>query len=303
MHCSPARRARLGALALTALLPLGMACGHGNTSASSSPKEDGKAKAAAGKLRRLEKKFDAHLGVYAVDTGTGRKVTYHGNKRFAYASSHKALSAGAVLRGRSEKEMDRTVTYDKDELVSHSPVTEKHVTDGMTLRELCAAALRHSDNTASNLLLDAVGGPKGLNAELRRMGDDVSRVKDREPLVNKWSPGQVDNTSTPHTLTDDLRTYVLKDALNKHDRRQLRTWLRTNTTGDTLIKAGVPGSWEVDDKSGGTDYGVRNDIAVVRPPGSDPLVLAIMSHRDGKDDEYNDKLIAEAASVVADRLS
>jgi beta-lactamase class A len=301
MHCSPGRRVRLGALALTALLPL-TACGTGDSPAPSSP-ADGKERSVSGKFRKLEKKFDAHLGIYAVDTRTGQKVTYHSDKRFAYASSHKALTAGAVLRKYSDKEMEKTVTYDKDDLVSHSPVTKKHVSDGMTLRELCDAALRYSDNTAANLLLDSVGGTKGLDAELDRMGDHVTRVKDPEPLLNAWSPGEVDNTSSPRALADDLRTYLLRDTLNERDRKQLRTWLRTNTTGATLIKAGVPESWEVDDKSGGTDYGVRNDIAVVRPPHSAPLALAIMSHRDSKTAEYDDKLIAQAASVVAKELS
>ncbi|WP_310909872.1 serine hydrolase, partial [Escherichia coli] len=36
---------------------------------------------------------------------------------------------------------------------------EKHLTDGMTVRELCSAAITMSDNTAANLLLTTIGGP------------------------------------------------------------------------------------------------------------------------------------------------
>ncbi|MEG3731533.1 serine hydrolase, partial [Escherichia coli] len=42
--------------------------------------------------------------------------------------------------------------------VEYSPVTEKHLTDGMTVRELCSAAITMSDNTAANLLLTTIGG-------------------------------------------------------------------------------------------------------------------------------------------------
>ncbi|WP_407218304.1 serine hydrolase [Escherichia coli] len=39
----------------------------------------------------------------------------------------------------------------KNDLVEYSPVTEKHLTDGMTVRELCSAAITMSDNTANQL--------------------------------------------------------------------------------------------------------------------------------------------------------
>jgi len=50
------------------------------------------------KFVQLEKKFDARLGVYAIDTGTNRTIAYKPDERFAYASTYKALAGGAVLR-------------------------------------------------------------------------------------------------------------------------------------------------------------------------------------------------------------
>ncbi|MEU8351872.1 class A beta-lactamase, partial [Streptomyces sp. NPDC048845] len=185
------------------------------------------------------------------------------------------------------------------------PVTEKHVGSGMTLRELCDAAVRFSDNTAANLLLKELGGPDKLEAVLEReAGDDVTRINRYEPELSRWSPGSTLDTSTPRAMARNLRAFVLGDVLGKDDRDQLTTWLRTNTTGDELIRAGMPEGWVVGDKTGsGSGYGARNDIAVVWPPDSDPIVMAVMSNRAEKDDAYDNKLIAEAASVVADSLS
>jgi beta-lactamase class A len=56
------------------------------------------AKPIAREFEEFERKLDARLGVYAVDTGTGREVACNDGERFAHASTFKALAAGAVLR-------------------------------------------------------------------------------------------------------------------------------------------------------------------------------------------------------------
>lgn len=168
---SPSRRALLGALAALALVPLS-ACGEADPRPSSSPSSPVATSASAGstgptegvkpfaaRFKELERSFDARLGVYAVDTGTGREVAYNDRARFAFASTFKAFAAGAVLRKDSVDGLDEVVTYSRDDLVSNSPVSEKHVGTGMNLGALCDAAVRFSDNTAANLLLDRLGGP------------------------------------------------------------------------------------------------------------------------------------------------
>ncbi|MFD7087661.1 class A beta-lactamase [Streptomyces sp. NPDC059896] len=314
MQYTRARRAVLGALSALALVPL-VACGQESSAASSSSSATSSPSATAtgpgaatkpfaGELKELERTFDARLGVYAIDTGTGREVAYRDGERFPYASTFKALAAGAVLRKYSLGGMDRVIRYSKDDLVANSPVTEQHVETGMSLKELCDATVRYSDNTAANLLFDELGGPKGLQAVLRGIGDDVTLMERREPELSRWVPGDTRDTSTPRALAGDLRAFVLGDVLGKGERAQLTEWLRTNTTGDELIRAGVPEGWVVGDKTGsGSYHGARNDIAVVWPPDSAPIVMAIMSNRPDKDARYDNKLIAEATSVVVDALS
>ncbi|OAR24014.1 class A beta-lactamase [Streptomyces sp. ERV7] len=307
MPYARARRAALGGLALLAALPL-MACAQAGGQASSPappaattrPHTDTKPPVAD--FKELERKYGARLGVYAVNTGDGREVAWRDGERFAYASTFKALAAGAVLRKYSLDGMTKLITYSKDDLVANSPVTEKHVDTGMTLGELCDAAVRYSDNTAGNLLFDALGGPKGLERALRETGDTVTRVERREPDLNQWAPGTVRDTTTPRALAKDLRAFVLGDRLGTAERAQLTRWLRTNTTGGELIRAGVPKGWTVGDKTGaGGVYGIRNDIAVVWPPDAAPIVVAILSNRGTKEADYDNKLIADAAAVAVAR--
>ncbi|MFI1248850.1 class A beta-lactamase [Streptomyces anulatus] len=286
------------------------ACGTESDSPSPSPagKASGSPSAAAQDAGRafaaLEKEYAARLGVYAVDTGTGRAVAHRDGERFAYASTFKALAAGAVLRRYGLGGLERVVTYRREDLVDHSPVTEKHVATGMSLGDLCDAAVRFSDNTAGNLLFDAVGGPRKLQAVLAELGDDVTRMERRETELNEWTPGATRDTSTPRALAEDLRAFVLGDALAKPERARLTQWLIANTTGGELIRAGVPKEWTVGDKTGaGSTYGTRNDIAVVWPPDAAPLVLAVLSNRTDADADYDNALIAKAASAAVAALA
>ncbi|MFG2196610.1 class A beta-lactamase [Streptomyces sp. NPDC048639] len=306
------RRIALGAALALTLVPLA-ACGQGTgpgastasrkaSAADAAPGSTMAASASTSAFKKLERKFDARLGVHALNTGTGREVAYRADERFAYASTFKALAAGAILRKYHVKGLDKVMTYDRDDLVAHSPVTEKHTSTGMTLRALCAATLRYSDNTAANLLFDALGGPKGLDSVLEDLGDDVTHMDRRETALNEATPGDPRDTSTPRAFAKDLRTFALGDALKRDERALLMKWMGTNKTGSTLIRAGVPKDWTVADKSGAGEYGTRNNIAVVTPPGGKPIVMAVLTSRDTQDAEYDDALVAGAASVVADAV-
>ncbi|MEU8819250.1 class A beta-lactamase [Actinoplanes sp. NPDC048796] len=250
----------------------------------------------------LERRFGARLGVYAVDTGTGRTVAHRADERFAYASTFKALLAGVLLRDLSGAELRRTVTYTEADLLEWAPVTSRHVATGLPVEALIAAAVQHSDNTAANLLFRLVGGPPGLQRELRRIIDGTTYVTRTEPALNEAVPGDRRDTSTPRALGADLRRFVLGDDLPAPRRQKLIDLLVGNTTGDTLIRAGVPAGWKVGDKTGSGGHGTRNDIAVVWPPTGGPLVIAIQSDRRTPGASSDDTLIAEAARAVVAQL-
>ncbi|MEU9745978.1 class A beta-lactamase [Streptomyces niveus] len=253
----------------------------------------------------LERKFDARLGVYAIDTGSGRSITHRPDERFAFASTCKALLAAVMLEKNSLRQLDRLVRYDRDDLAGagYSPITEKHLDTGLTLRELCDATVRYSDNGAANLLFHEIGGPKRLEAALVSIGDRVTRCDRYEDALSEALPGDLRDTSTPRALATDLRTYVLGDRLPADKRDVLTDWLKRNTTGDKVIRAGAPAGWVVGDKTGTGGYGTRNDIAIVWPPKAAPIAIAVMSRRDEKDAEPDDALLAGAAKVTLDAFA
>jgi beta-lactamase class A len=249
-------------------------------------------------LDALERRHGGRLGVATLD-GT-KVISRRGDERFALCSTFKFLAAAFVLArvDRGEESLSRRVVYSKSELVTYSPTTEKHVEGGLTINEICEAAMVLSDNTAGNLLLDSFGGPAGLTSFARSLGDTTTRLDRRETELNEATPGDPRDTTTPLAMLDMLRKTVLGSALSPSSREQLIAWLVANRTGDKRLRAGIPKGWRVGDKTGTGSNNATNDIAVILPPGHAPiLVTAYYTEARATDDERN-AVLAEVGRLA-----
>lgn len=261
-------------------------------------------RAARDRLRALEAKAGGRLGVAAISTHDGARVDYRAEERFAFCSTFKGIAVPAVLK-RSETErglLDRRIAYGKDKLVTYSPVTEKHVDTGMTVAELCAAAIQYSDNTAANLIIELLGGPAAVTRFARSIGDTVFRLDRMETALNTAIPGDPRDTTTPAAMTRDLQRLALGDLLGTPQRARLIQWLVGNKTGDKRIRAAVPG-WRVADKTGTGEHGTTNDIAILWPPRGAPIVMTIYFTQSKPDAPARDDVVADAARIVVAALA
>ena len=255
-------------------------------------------------LTQLEASSGGRLGVAAFDVANNARVQHRADERFPLCSTFKVVAVGAVLN-RSTKEptlMQQRIAYETSDLVAHSPITGKHAGQGMTVADLCAAALQHSDNTAANLLVKLLGGPSAVTAFAHSIGDETFRLDRWETDLNTAIPGDPRDTSTPNNMARSLQGLALNNVLADPQRDQLQAWLRGNTTGATRIRAGVPADWVVGDKTGSGDHGTTNDIAVLWPPTGSPIVLAIYFTQPDKTAPMCNDVIAAAARIVADAL-
>ncbi len=252
----------------------------------------------------METTHSARLGVYAIDSGTGRTVVHRDGERFPIASTFKGLACGALLRDHplATGYFDQVIHYSRSELVANSPVTEKHVDAGMTVAELCDATITLSDNTAGNQLLKLLGGPEGFTAFLRSIGDTVSRLDRWEPELNTAIPGDERDTTTAAALAIDYRNLVLGDILAEPERERLKSWLVAAKTGGARIRAALPADWTVGDKTGSPAYGGALDVAIAWPPGRAPLVIAVLSTKFEQNAEPDNPLVAEAARAAIGAL-
>ncbi|XEG70892.1 class A beta-lactamase [Pseudomonas sp. abacavir_1] len=258
------------------------------------------------RLKQLERDSGGRLGVAVLDTGNGRRFGLREDERFPLCSTFKLLLAACVLArvDRGEEQLARRIVYSQADLVEYSPVSERHVGQpGMSVAELCEAAITLSDNGAANLLLASLGGPAGLTDWLRSTGDDISRLDRNEPTLNQALPGDPRDTSTPRAMVATLQRLLLGDILQPASRDQLNAWLAANKTGDKRIRAGLPTGWKVGDKTGTGERGTSNDVAILRPPGRAPILVAAYLTGSPASAEKREAVLAEVGRLAAGLVS
>ncbi len=237
------------------------------------------ARAAAPNFTAIERATGGKLGVFVIDTGSGRTLAWRADNRFPFCSSFKAPLAAFVLSkaDRGGLHLDQPVHYGEADLVGWSPVTRKHVVEGvLSLRELCAAAVDYSDNGAANLLLRQTGGPAALTAWMQASGDAAFQLSHAEMELNHSRFGDAIDTTTPRAMAGSFRRLALDEVLRPASRAHWIDWLVANTTGDKRLRAGLPAGWRVGDKTGTWNESWFSivDIAVAWPPGRPPVVIA-----------------------------
>ncbi|WP_422362899.1 class A beta-lactamase [Pyruvatibacter mobilis] len=257
-------------------------------------------------LAALEARHGGCLGVAILDPATGEATGHRADERFLLMSTFKALAAAFVLTRveDGDEQLDRRITHSEADLIPWSPVTKHHTgAPGMTVAALCDAAVTWSDNTAGNLLLESVGGPASLTAYLRGLGDDMTRLDRIEPALNLHDgPDDIRDTTTPAAMAATLRTLLFTDALAPAARDQLTAWLITSKTGGTRLRAGVPDTWLVGDKTGTNTEGAAADIGVIWPLGHGPLIIVAYCDMPALTGDARNAVFAEVAKLAAQHL-
>ncbi|WP_327327988.1 class A beta-lactamase [Streptomyces sp. NBC_01210] len=304
LHTKGPRPSRRTALALGAGTALSVALPLGGTAYALPGGDDG----ITSRLRELEQQHCARLGVFARNMRTGRMVAYRADERFPMCSLFKTIAAAAVLRDLDHdgEFLAKRIRYTAEyvEKSGYSPITGKaeNLAGGMTVAELCDAAIRHSDNTAGNLLLRELGGPTAVTRFCRSIGDGKTRLDRWEPELNSAEPRRVTDTTTPRFIGRTYTRLTLGDALTSQDRERLTGWLLANTTSGDRFRAGLPADWIVADKTGGGRYGGNNDVGITWPPDGAPIVMAVLTTKHEEDASADHPLVASTAALLAAAL-
>lgn len=250
----------------------------------------------------VEARLKGRIGVFATRGST--TVNHRAHERFAYCSTFKWVLGAAVLKHVEGGKLDlaRKVTYGEKDLLEPCALTRAHLREGMSIGELCAATIATSDNAAANLLEPMVGGPSGMQAFVRSLGDAVMRFDRMEPELNSNLPGDPRDTTTPEAMARLLRTVLETEALSKASREQLLAWMKATTTGSRRIRAGVPQGWIVANKTGTGSNGIANDVAVLYPTQGEPIYLCIFTESRKTEPQTREAAIAEVTRLVLESL-
>ncbi|WP_237475619.1 class A beta-lactamase [Vibrio tetraodonis] len=228
-------------------------------------------------LSKIEQEIKGQVGVAVIDTQSHNQWSYNGNQRFPMMSSFKTLACAKLLYDVEQKKLTLNQKIDVPEsgLVNWNPITENFVGSKMSLQSVCAATMLMSDNYAANLALQQIGGPSGLTAFLREIGDQKTRLDRYEPELNYVEKGAENDTTTPIAITQTIKRLLTGDVLSTSSKTQLQFWMTNNMFSDSLARAVLPQGWLIADRSGGGVKGSRALTAMVWKSDRKPLFIGI----------------------------
>lgn len=244
--------------------------------------------AAAGPMLRarvesLAARLPGAIGVCARTLSPGNPLlTYRAYERFPSASVIKLLVmlTAYVMEEQQPGTLEQRVTFRSSDLIAGSDFMQNaDDRQSFTVNELIAPMIQVSDNTAANLLIgyfgvatiNRVGALAGLQqTHLARKFLDWYAVIEHESNVS--SPG--DMAQLLYVIESGAHEGTSSVVSAASCRTMVKIMLgQTDRDG---IPAALPAGVQVANKTGAIE-GTRNDVAIVRPYGESPLIIAIMT--------------------------
>ncbi|WP_047498111.1 class A beta-lactamase [Terriglobus sp. TAA 43] len=252
----------------------------------------------------LEKDNGGRIGVYALDTGNGKSAGIREDERFPMCSTFKFLLAAAVLKlvDDGKQSLDQPLPIPNKPLIGHSPLTEPHAGATMPIAALCNAILNQSDNTAANVLLEAIGGPPAITAFAHTIGDESTRLDRNEPDLNTSIDGDPRDTTTPVAMAKNLQRVLFGNALKPASRRQITEWMENSLTGLERLRKDMPEGWRAADKTGSNGEHTTNDIAVLWPMRRPPVIVTCYITQCPGPETKRGAMIAEIGRFVREAI-
>lgn len=233
-------------------------------------------------------------GVYIKPSWTNIEVNINGNKQFPAASLIKVPIAVALLKEIDNKRIsfDQVLTLKQHHIAQGAgKLKNKKIGTKVKLREAFELMLEVSDNTATNLLIDSLGGIKACNQKITNLGLKQTQLHD---YLVKFSNSR--NTTSPKELVTLLQDSLLDEKLLSLSSRVYLKNILTNVNNKSLLKKGLGPFTTFPHKTGTIGISV-GDAGIIYLPFLKRVGIAVIVKRPWNDIRAN-KLIQEIGSVV-----
>lgn len=213
------------------------------------------------------------MGYTIVDLTTGERFERLPNAVFATASTIKLAILYELFKQAEEGtlRLDEARLLDRKLAVGGSGVLTQLSAPILPLRDYATLMILVSDNSATNVLIDAVGMEK-VNARMAGLGLTDTRLRRRMIDAEAALRGD-ENVSTPREIARLLEIMYAGDTLPKPLGDELLAILRKPKS--TPIHKGIPGGVPVASKSGSLE-GIQVDAGIVGVPGR-PYIFSVMT--------------------------
>jgi beta-lactamase class A len=267
------RRATVAVLLSLSFLADPAASGFSRKGQQPDPKASELRRKLAATLEQAAGDLDGVMGYAVVDLTTGDRLERLPSSVFATASTIKLAILYELFKQADEGRLslDGVRPLDRQQVVGGSGVLAELTAPAMPLRDYATLMVILSDNTATNVLIDAVG-MSNVTARMASLGLKDTRL--RRKMIDLAAARRGDeNISTPAELARLLEIIYRGEGLRKESQDGLLAILKKSKT--TPMRRGIPPGVAVANKPGSLD-GVEVDAGIVYVQGR-PYILAVMT--------------------------
>ena len=249
------------------------------------------------------------IGVSAIDLSTGRNLAVLGGQRFPMASTSKIAIAATFMDGVEQGRWTLDSQFPMLIPVSSQPFSSAvaPVRNGpeLSARELIELMITRSNNSATDALLRAVGGPSAVTAWVRHAGIKDFRL-DRDIATLVRDDGKVDpasyiderDSATPNAMAQLVTGLYQGRWLNEESRNVVLGAMERCQTGRHRIRALLPETVQVAHKTG-TLSNTSSDVGIIKTPDGRAIALAIYVTGQGSK-QAREARIANIAKAIYD---
>ena len=292
-------------------------------------------------LERLAASSGGTMGIAAVHIESGRSAWLNPDEPFPMASTYKVPIAVQLLHlvDQGELDLEDRIEIGMEEYSPGSGALAKLLDDpglSVSVLNLLEIMLLISDNTATDRLLDAVGGGEAVTNRMTALGvegvrvdrptidligdwlgidhmpsaagkrwDDYMELVEDMPEVDREAAAQAfdkdpRDTSTPRGMAVLLEQIWNRDALGDSSSALLIDIMERCETGLNRLKGNLPDGTVVAHKTG-TIGRTTNDVGIITLPGDAGHVIVVAFVKESElDVPDRERAIADAARAAHD---
>ena len=258
------------------------------------------------RLAAIEARIGGRVGVAAWNVNEDIWITHRAREYFAMCSTFKWVLAATQFRlaANGGPQLSDQLRFSESDLLEYAPAARERLSRGwMTIEEACEGAVVLSDNTAANLLLATQGGPEGFTRALHAIGHTGTRLDRTETTLNDVHVGEERDSTIPEAMVILLKRFLVNDdLLSAEHREKLIGWMIESPTGRERLRAGLPSTWRVGDKTGtwNGERNASNDVAIAWRPDRSPILIASYLHASTAEPVARNAAHAEIGRIIAE---
>ena len=265
------------------------------------------------RIEAVRANFSGTLGLAAKQLATGEEVMVDADQSFPTASTFKVPVMAEVFRQAESGNfrLDDRRRLEASDVVRGSGIL-RALTPGceLTIRDLVTLMIIVSDNTATNMLIDLVGGAEPINELMRQLGldsivvrgkIDFSAIEHDNRALAEAAPRDLmrlcELLAREELISADASRQMLAIMRQQHYLNQFPRYLEYNPYAAELNQ---PQTFWVANKTGSLS-GMRADTGVLELPGGERFVFCVMNEG-SRDQGFTQENEAEIANAVIGAL-